>query len=131
VVNDVQRERKERALDDPAGLAFGPAEIAELAALVAAGTITATAAREVFAELAAAGGSPRAIVDRRGLERLADPTALAALVDRVLAEHPEEADRYRAGKTSLLGFFIGRVMAATAGAADPAAVRELLRERLG
>ncbi len=131
VVNDVQRERKERGLDDPAALPFGPAEIAELAVLVAGGTITATAAREVFAELVAAGGSPRAIVARRGLERLADATTLAALVDRVLADHPEEAARYRAGKTSLLGFFIGRVMAASAGAADPAAVRELLRERLG
>ncbi len=131
VVNDVQRERKERGLADPAELPFGPAEVAELAALVDAGTVTATAAREVFAELAAAGGSPRAIVERRGLERLDDRAALAAAVDRVLAGHPEEVERYRAGKTTLLGFFVGRVMKDTGGAADAAAVRELLAERLG
>jgi glutaminyl-tRNA synthetase len=131
VVNDLQRERKERGLADPAELPVDPAGVAELAALVDSGTLTATAAREVFAELAARGGSAREIVERRGLERVADRDALAALTDRVLAENPEEAERYRAGKTSLLGFFIGRVMEASGGIADPKVVRELLRERLG
>ncbi|MFQ5600311.1 MAG: Asp-tRNA(Asn)/Glu-tRNA(Gln) amidotransferase GatCAB subunit B, partial [Candidatus Krumholzibacteriia bacterium] len=55
---------------------------------------------------------------------------LASLVEKVLADHPDEVDKYRAGKTQLLGFFVGQVMKATRGQANPAELNRLLRETL-
>jgi Asp-tRNA(Asn)/Glu-tRNA(Gln) amidotransferase B subunit len=85
----------------------------------------------VLAELVAEGGSPREIVRRRGLEQVSDEAALADAIDRVLAEHPAEAERFRGGEAKLRGFFVGQVMRATGGKADPAAVQRLLAERAG
>ena len=86
----------------------------------------------MFAALAAGegGGDARAIVDQRGLAQIADQGALRAVVDEVVAAHPAQAAEYRAGKEALLGFFVGQVMRATGGRAEPRAVQELLREAL-
>ncbi|HEX6203548.1 MAG TPA: glutamine--tRNA ligase/YqeY domain fusion protein [Thermoanaerobaculia bacterium] len=114
----------------PGELPFGPAELAELVALVDDGTITGTVAKDVLAEIASRGGSPRAIVEARGLRQLSDTTAVATAVANVLGRHAEEVDRYHAGETRLLGFFVGRVMQETGGRANPQLVHELLRDRL-
>ncbi|MFW6175365.1 MAG: polyprenyl synthetase family protein [Acidobacteriota bacterium] len=87
--------------------------------------------REVLEELVARGGSPREIVRRRDLEQVSDAAALEAAVERALAEHPEEAERLRSGEDKLRGFFVGRVMRATGGKANPELVQRLLRERSG
>ena len=126
IVNDVQRERKERG-DEP--LPFGGAEIGRLAALVDDGTLTSTAAKEVFAVLAREGGDPRRIVDERGLARVADEGVLAPVVRRVVQAHPDHAARYRENPR-LMGFFVGQVMKETAGKADPQLVQRLLRDQL-
>ena len=99
--------------------------------MVEAGEVTTTAAREVFAAMVAGEGSPRAIIEVRGLGVLAGEAALAPHVESVLATHPTQVEAYRAGKTALLGFFVGQVMKATGGRADAAAVRELVAKRLG
>lgn len=127
VVNELQRERKERPLAD---LPFGPAEVAELVALIDAGTISTKIAKEVFAVMLEEGGKPGEIVDRRGLEQLTDESSLEPVVAEVLAAHPGKVEEYRGGKTALLGFFVGQVMRATSGRANPQLVNELLRRRL-
>ncbi|MCA1791013.1 MAG: hypothetical protein LC667_14495, partial [Thioalkalivibrio sp.] len=71
------------------------------------------------------GGSPAEIVERRGLRQVSDPGALAPLVDQVLAAHAAKADEYRAGKTGLLGFFVGQVMRQSGGNANPALACQL------
>ncbi|HEX2164021.1 MAG TPA: glutamine--tRNA ligase/YqeY domain fusion protein [Thermoanaerobaculia bacterium] len=113
-----------------AELPFGPAELAELVALVDDGTISGKTAKDLLAELARRGGSPRALVAERGLEQLSDATAVATAVSNVLGRHSDEVARYRAGETRLLGFFVGQVMQATGGRANPRLVNELLRDRL-
>ncbi len=126
IVNELPPVRGDRPL---AELPFGPAELAELVALIDAGRISGTAGKEVLAVLAAEGGRPAEIVAARGLEQVSDADELAAAVDRALADHPEEAARYRAGEQRLQGFFVGQVIRATGGRANPRRVNELLAER--
>jgi Asp-tRNA(Asn)/Glu-tRNA(Gln) amidotransferase B subunit len=85
----------------------------------------------VLAEMLASGGAPAAIVEQRGLRQIGDSSALAPVVERVLAENPDPVARYRAGNQNLLGAFVGMVMKATGGKANPKLAGELLRERLG
>lgn len=118
----------ERSLDE---LPLGGREIADLAALVEDGTLSSSLGREVLVEMVVGGGSPGDIVKRRGLEQVSDEAELAAVVDRVFAEHPEEAERFRGGEARLRGFFVGRVMQATGGKANPQTVQKLLGERTG
>jgi len=103
--------------------------VGELAALASAGALSSTAAREVLDELVETGGEPAEIVRRRGLEQVSDEAELEAAVDRALAAHPAEAERFRAGEAKLQGFFVGVVMRDTGGKADPTVVQRLLREK--
>ena len=107
-----------------------PEGLVELLALVDRGTINLTSAREVLAEMVASGQSAAAVVEARGLTQISDETALAAAVDRVLSLNPEPLASYLAGKESLLGWFVGQVMQATNGRANPALVRDLLQRQL-
>ncbi len=128
VVTELPRETRG---SDVAALPFGGAELGRLAALVDDGVVSRTVARQVLAEMMAGGGDPRGIVERRGLEQVADTDTLGPIVDRLITAHPEKADEYRGGRTGLLGFFVGQVMKETEGRADPEVVKELVRERLG
>ena len=89
------------------------------------------AARRIFTDLGSSDGDPRALAERLGLIQVKDQGALAGWVDAVLAAHPSELARYRAGETKLMGFFVGQVMKESGGKADPKGVQPLLRERLG
>lgn len=115
---------------DPGALPFGGGALGRLAALVAEGAITRAAGREVLAELVASGGDPDAIVARRGLSAVADPDALRPVIQEVLARRADKVAEYRAGRTNLIGLFMGDVMRATRGTADPALVRSLLDQAL-
>ena len=127
VNNEVVRELKGRPAE---GLPFTGAELGELVKLVDVGAITNAAAKTVFAEMLAGGGTPQAIVARLGLDQALSDAELAALVDQALAALPAKVAEYRAGKTSLLGMFTGQVMKATGGKANPQRVQEMLKERL-
>ena len=81
-------------------------------------------------ELIRDGGDPEVMVRERGLEAVSDAGVLAAAVDEVIAENPENVEKYRAGEEKVLNFLMGQVMRRTQGKADPAAVRELLVARL-
>ena len=107
-----------------------PEQLAELFKLVDDGTISSTMAKTVFDAMYETGKPASEIVTEKGLRQISDESALLAAVEQVLADHPKEVDEFRAGREKLLGFFMGQVMKATQGKANPQAVNKLLRERL-
>jgi aspartyl-tRNA(Asn)/glutamyl-tRNA(Gln) amidotransferase subunit B len=109
---------------------LAPAALARLLALVEAGKTTAKSAQALVPELVRIGGDPEAMVRERGLEAVSDSGVLAAAVDEVIALHPENVEKYRAGEEKVLNFLMGQVMRRTKGKANPGAVRELLVGRL-
>ena len=123
VINELLGELKERDIEE---LKFEPEQFASLVALHADDTISSRAAKDVFALMLKEGGEPEAIVEKKGLRQVSDEGAILAIIERVLAEHPEQLGQYRDGKTQLQGFFIGQVMKASRGKADPTIVRELI-----
>ncbi|MGH9542365.1 MAG: Asp-tRNA(Asn)/Glu-tRNA(Gln) amidotransferase subunit GatB [Terriglobales bacterium] len=108
-----------------------PEHIAQLVALIDGNTLSGKMAKEVFAHMAASGDAPAAAVKALGLKQESDPAALRDLIDQVLAAHPQQTQQYRAGKTALLAFFVGQVMKASRGQANPALVNDLLKRALG
>jgi aspartyl-tRNA(Asn)/glutamyl-tRNA(Gln) amidotransferase subunit B len=104
--------------------------LAELLSMIDQGTISGKIAKTVFEDMARSGKSPAAIVTEKGLVQVSDTGEIEAVVYRVLAEHPDEVRAYRNGKTKLLGFFVGQVMQATRGRANPRLVNELLKGKL-
>ena len=107
-----------------------PQALATLIQLVESGKTTAKSARGLVPELVRRGGDPAELVRERGLEAVSDTGVLAAAVDEVIAEHPGNAEKFRAGEAKVLNFLMGQVMRRTQGKADAATVRELLIQRL-
>ena len=128
ITNELVRELKER---DAAEIPFGGRELGELVALIDQGTITGTVAKDVFAEMVKTGEGPAALVERLGLVQMGDASELEPVIAEVIAAHPDNVAAYKAGKTALLGFFVGQVMKATRGRANPKLVKALLASRLG
>lgn len=105
-------------------------QLADLIRMVDNERVTTAAAREVLDFMLESGRDAETIVAEKGLETIRSEDALLELVQAAIEENPEETERYRDGKTSLLGFFIGKVMQASQGSADAVKVRELLQEHL-
>jgi aspartyl-tRNA(Asn)/glutamyl-tRNA(Gln) amidotransferase subunit B len=112
------------------GLPLSPEHLVELLKLVDAGRITAGSAREVFAEMATSGDRPEAIMRARGLEAVSDSGELERLARTVIDANAGQVAKYRAGEAKLLNFFVGQVMKASGGKADPAALREIMTRLL-
>ncbi len=93
-------------------------------------TISGKIAKEVFAAMVAGEGSADAIIEARGLKQITDTSAIEAMIDEVLANNPGQVEQYRNGKTKVLGWFVGQVMKASRGKANPDQVNQLLRDRL-
>ena len=108
-----------------------PQQVAEIQALVEAGTINDKLARQVFDGVLAGEGSPADVVRQRGLAVVSDDGALGSAVDAAIAANPGVADKVRSGKVQAAGALIGAVMKEMRGQADAARVRELILERLG
>jgi aspartyl-tRNA(Asn)/glutamyl-tRNA(Gln) amidotransferase subunit B len=106
-----------------------PAQLGALIDLIADGTISGRIAKDIFAEMIETGAAPGAIVEERGLRQLSDAGAIAAAVDAALAAHPAQVAQY-AANPKVLGFFVGQVMKATGGKANPGVVNELLKQKL-
>lgn len=115
---------------DIAASPVSAAQLGELLALIGKGSLTSKLAKEILPRMFESGDSPRAIMEREGLETITDSGELARIVDQVIAANPKQVEQYRGGKASVLSFFMGQVMKATRGQADPAAVTELLKEKL-
>jgi aspartyl-tRNA(Asn)/glutamyl-tRNA(Gln) amidotransferase subunit B len=105
---------------------------ATVAQLEAKGNISGIAAKAVYEEMARTGRhDPEAIVREKGLEQVSDTGALEAVVRKVIEDNPKEVERYRAGDLKLKGFFVGQVMKAMGGKADPKVTGEILGRILG
>ncbi|MFN2165847.1 MAG: Asp-tRNA(Asn)/Glu-tRNA(Gln) amidotransferase subunit GatB [Anaerolineae bacterium] len=111
-------------------LGLRPEDLAALIQLVDAGTINRNTGKRVLEEMVATGQPPAAIVEAQGLAQVSDQARLAQVVQAVLDANPGEVQRYRDGKTSLLGWFMGQVMRETRGKANPDVVRRLIEQRL-
>jgi aspartyl-tRNA(Asn)/glutamyl-tRNA(Gln) amidotransferase subunit B len=109
---------------------IAPENLAELLQLVDDGTISGTMAKTVFDAMYETGKAAAVIVHEQGLRQITDADALASAIEQVLANHPKEVSEFRAGRDKLLSFFMGQVMKATQGKANPQAVNTLLREKL-
>ena len=105
-------------------------QLGSLIDLIADGTISGRLAKDVFVDVVATGADPRAIVETKGLRQVTDSAAIEAVIDTVLAAQADKVAEYRAGRDKLYGFFVGQVMRATQGKANPALVNELLRRKL-
>jgi len=115
----------------PLACLLPPSGLAGLIDLIDKGVISGKIAKQIFPDLYANGADPAEYVHQKGLAQISDTTALEESVDAVLAANPAEVEAYRGGKTKLMGFFVGQIMKATKGQANPALVNELLRKKLG
>jgi aspartyl-tRNA(Asn)/glutamyl-tRNA(Gln) amidotransferase subunit B len=113
-----------------ADLPFRPEQLAEMVGMIEGGVISGKIAKEILPELLEQGGSPKAIVEQRGLGMISDPAAITAIVAELLAAHPEEVEAFRSGKTKLQGFFVGQLMKRTGGKADPKLANQILSAKL-
>ena len=113
-----------------ASLPVEPAAVAELLRLVIDETINGKIAKRVFATMLETGRPAKSIVDEEGLAQVTDTAALEGIIEKVIADNPKQAEQYRAGKVAVLGYFVGQVMKATRGQANPQMVQELLRRLL-
>jgi aspartyl-tRNA(Asn)/glutamyl-tRNA(Gln) amidotransferase subunit B len=107
-----------------------PADLVELIDLVNGRSISANSAKEVLAEMFETGQNAPAIVAARGLAQISDEDTLKQIVAELLRNHPDAVASYRAGKEALRGWFVGQVMKATGGKADPDLVHRLLAQQL-
>jgi aspartyl-tRNA(Asn)/glutamyl-tRNA(Gln) amidotransferase subunit B len=107
-----------------------PERLVSLLKLVDNGTISLKVAREIFPELYASKMSPEQIVQEKGLTQVSDEGALGKIIDEVIAKNPAQVAQYRSGKEQVLGFFVGQVMKASGGKANPGKVNELLKKSL-
>jgi aspartyl-tRNA(Asn)/glutamyl-tRNA(Gln) amidotransferase subunit B len=107
-----------------------PAHIAEIVKLGLAQTISSTGAKQAILTAWKTGDSVAAIVEREGLKQVSDVSALDPAIDQVIAAHPAQVAEFKGGKEKVLGFFVGQVMKATGGKANPALLQELIRKKL-
>ena len=133
VMGDVLRLVRERKLDDALVIRdwpLPPAALAGMVRLIDDDTISGKIAKTVFEQMVATGKPAEAIVAEQGLSQMTDSGAIDAAIAAVLAANAAKVAEYRGGKDKLFGFFVGQVMKATEGKANPAKVNEILKQRL-
>jgi aspartyl-tRNA(Asn)/glutamyl-tRNA(Gln) amidotransferase subunit B len=109
---------------------IAPAHLAELVTLIDDGTISGKMAKDIFADMIQSGDAPGAVVERKGLRQISDESELEAIARAIIEQNPGQAAGYRAGKHKLMGFFVGQVMKATRGKANPQVLNQLLARLL-
>jgi aspartyl-tRNA(Asn)/glutamyl-tRNA(Gln) amidotransferase subunit B len=128
--NWVMTEALADAKDHNDELRVSPAALSQIIGLVKGGTLSHQAAKRVFAEVAAKGGDPRSVAESLGVIQVADTNVVAGWVTDVLGAHAPEVGRYKNGETKLMAFFVGQVMRASKGKADPKLAQRVLEEKL-
>ncbi|HAC64780.1 MAG TPA: Asp-tRNA(Asn)/Glu-tRNA(Gln) amidotransferase GatCAB subunit B [Cyanothece sp. UBA12306] len=111
-------------------IAIKPNELGELVGLIEKGTISGKIAKEILPELLEKGGSPKELVEKKGMTQISDQGELEKIIDQVIAANPNELEKFRNGKTKLKGFFVGQVMKQTGGRADPKLTNQLVDQKL-
>lgn len=107
-----------------------PNELAELIFSIKSGVISGKIAKEILFEILSKGGTVKLLIEEKDLVQIVDPSAIEALVDKVLADNPKQLQQYRGGKTKLQGYFAGQVMKASKGKANPTLLNKILLEKL-
>lgn len=107
-----------------------PAQLAELLKLIDNSTISGKIAKTVFDEMWRSGKTPQTIVEEQGLLQVSDSGAIEGIIDEIMAANSGQVEEYRGGKEKVFGFFVGQVMKASKGKANPAIVNELLLSKL-
>ncbi len=132
IMGDLLRFYKDSNADlkDLSESPVSPKMLTEMIALVEKGTISGKIAKTVMEEMYKTGRQAQQIIEEQGLIQISDTGEIEKIVDKVIEENPKSVEQYRAGKTGTLGFFVGQVMKATGGRANPQAVNDLLRKKL-
>jgi aspartyl-tRNA(Asn)/glutamyl-tRNA(Gln) amidotransferase subunit B len=107
-----------------------PAELGALVRLIDEDKISGKQGKEVLIEMFASGKTAAAVVEERGMVQVSDASMIDPIIDEVIAASPQQLAHYRAGKETLFGFFVGQVLKASKGKANPKVVNERLREKL-
>ena len=107
-----------------------PKQLGGLVDLISDGSISGKIAKEVFSAMFETGKDAKVIVEERGLKQVSDESAIISMIDEVLAANLDKVDEYRGGKEKLFGFFVGQVMKASKGQANPGMVNQLLKQKL-
>ncbi|RKZ93416.1 MAG: Asp-tRNA(Asn)/Glu-tRNA(Gln) amidotransferase GatCAB subunit B, partial [Gammaproteobacteria bacterium] len=106
-------------------------QLAGMLVRISDNTISGKIAKQIFEALwAGEGTGADSIIEAKGLKQVTDSGAIEALVDEVIANNPDQVEQYRGGKEQLIGFFVGQIMKASKGKANPAQVNELLKAKL-
>jgi aspartyl-tRNA(Asn)/glutamyl-tRNA(Gln) amidotransferase subunit B len=123
-----------RALNDSStaieACPISPGQLAELLKLIDNGTISGKIAKTVFDEMWRSGKTPQIIVEEQGLVQVSDSGAIEGIIDEIMAANAGQVGEYRGGKEKVFGFFVGQVMKASKGKANPSVVNELLLNKL-
>jgi aspartyl-tRNA(Asn)/glutamyl-tRNA(Gln) amidotransferase subunit B len=129
IMGDLSRELKndDREIED---CPVPPAVLVGLLQLIDKGTISGKMAKTVFEEMYQTGKPAEEIVQDKGMAQISDSSAIDKLIDEVLANSPKQLESYRNGKETIIGYFVGQVMKASKGQANPAVVNQLLKEKL-
>ena len=127
VANEVARELKEHEINQ---VKFSASQVAELAKMVDDATISSKIAKQVFETMCHEGKNPSEIVEEKGLIQISDPEVIAPIIDEIIANNPENVEKFKAGNKKLLGFFVGQVLKSTGGKANPQVVNQLVAQKL-
>ena len=127
VTNDVARELKQK---ESSHLKYSPKDIATLASMIDKERISTKIAKDVFEIMSCEGREPESIVKEKGLEQISNPDELLPIIDDILSKNSDNVKKYRDGNQKLFGFFVGQVLKATGGKANPKVANELIKDRL-
>jgi len=127
VTNDVARELKQKEIGE---LKFTPKQIAELVKMLEDEIISSKIAKQVFEEMSKSGENPKEVVEAKGLIQISDPAIILPIIDEIIAKNPDNVEKFRAGNSKLLGFFVGQVLKATKGKGNPKVVNKLVGRQL-
>ena len=109
---------------------ISPENLSKLINLISDGTISGKIAKTLFVEMSNGDQDPKKIVEEKGLKQQSDPKELEKIIDKVILDNPDNVQKYKSGKDKLFGFFVGQVMKASSGKANPKMVNDILNKKL-
>ena len=109
---------------------ISPENLSKLINLISDGTISGKIAKTLFVEMSNGDQDPKKIVEEKGLKQQSDPKELEKIIDKVILDNPDNVQKYKSGKDKLFGFFVGQVMKASSGKANPNLVNDILKKKL-
>jgi aspartyl-tRNA(Asn)/glutamyl-tRNA(Gln) amidotransferase subunit B len=130
IKTEMLRELKGEDALDVAGFPVTPENLAALLAMIDKGTISGKIAKTVFEEMMASGKDPEVIVKEKNLVQMSDEGEILKIVQDIMTENPQQVEQFKAGKTKVMGFFIGQLMQRTKGKANPKMANELFNTEL-